>query len=264
MNRSPSSIHRQGAVAAVFAAMLGACAAPQASEPQRPVTLTSAPIARAPETEKAKAAPQPEEGPSEIPNECATDTTLRRTKVCLPPAKFANKLCASVFSDVALSMFTKGTPWTRVWLAGDVEAWNASGGLTHRAKLAFDEEVILLARHGAGTGGGIIMTGAQASFDVLRWDGSCVSVMEGELTTQRPPTPKPAPITFHRLEETTQRALLASRKVKATHDGVGKACVEGGEPAAKRVCEKAERAFTGAVVDYVRGGGTLPTPARRP
>ena len=37
------------------------------------------------------------------------------------------------------------------------------------------------------------MTGAQAAYDVLCWDGSCVSVMEGELTTRRPPAPKPNP-----------------------------------------------------------------------
>ena len=204
------------------------------------------------------------EEPEPIPTACVGEQSLKNTKACLPPGAFAKKLCGGIYPEVALSMFAKGTPWTRVWLAGDVEAWNASGGLTHRAKLAFDEEVIVLSRHGAGGGGGIVMTGAMASFDVLRWDGSCVSVMEGELTTRRPPTPKPAPVPWSRLEETTRRALLASPKVKATHDSLDKACASVSSSTEKKSCEKADKAFTSAVAEFVRGGGTLPAPARRP
>ncbi|MDF2694865.1 MAG: hypothetical protein K0S65_3248, partial [Labilithrix sp.] len=133
-----------------------------------------------------------------------------------------------------------------------------------RAKLAFDEEVIVLSRHSAGGGGGIVMTGAMASYDVLRWDGTCVSVMEGELTTRRPPAPKPAPVSWSRLEETTRRALLASPKVKATHDSLDKACGSVASAVEKRSCEKADKTFAAAVVDFVRAGGALPVPARRP
>ena len=144
-------------------------------------------------------------------------------------------------------------------------AWNASGGgFTHRAQLAFDEEVIVLSRHAAPSMGGIVMTGQMASYDVLRWDGSCVSVMEGELTTRRPPAPKPAPVPWSRLEEGTRRALLTSPKVKATHDSLGKACSSVSSPAEKKTCDKADRAFTQAVADFVRGGAPLPAPSRRP
>ena len=234
------------------------CAAPTQKE-ARSTAMLSAAIVPAPAagTEKTETTPEA------LPATCSVETKVRDAKACLPPVSFAKKLCSGVYPEVALGMFAKGTPWTRLWLAGDVDAWNASGGLTHRAKLAFDEEIIVLARHGAASMGGITMSGAQASFDVLRWDGSCVSVMEGELTSRRPPAPKPAPVAWNRLEETTRHALLSSPKVKATHDALDRACSVSSAKA-KKSCEKADKAFTSAVVDYVRAGAALPAPARRP
>lgn len=205
---------------------------------------------------------KPEE-PMSLPTTCGAEGTLKDAKLCMPAPAYAKKLCSATYPEVALGLFGKGTPWTRIYLAGDVEAWNASGGRTHRTKLAFDEEIIVLAKHGAN-GGGIMMTGAQASYDVLRWDGSCVSVMEGEITTRRPPAPKPAEIQFSRLEESTRHALLASPKVKATHEALFKACTSVSSPVEKKNCEKADKAFANAIVDAVRGGATLPAPGRRP
>jgi hypothetical protein len=254
------------------------CAAPVQTQNQaRSTTLLSAAIAApAPSGDQnanpkagdpATSAPKDAADQSEaFPTACAGEQTLKDTKACLPPSSFSKKMCSGVYPEVALSMFSKGTPWTRVFLSGDVEAWNASGGLTSRTKLAFDEEVIVLQRHGAASMGGIVMTGAQASFDVLRWDGSCVSIMEGELTTRTPPKPKPAAVPWSRLDESTRRALLYSPKVKSTHDSLDKACTpSAGVPVSKKSCDKADKAFTLAVVDYVRSGNaSLPTPARRP
>lgn len=204
-----------------------------------------------------------------VPTACGAEGTLHTTKLCLPEPAYAKKLCSGIYPEVALGLFAKGTPWTRIYLAGEVEAWNASGGRTHRAKLAFDEEVLVLGKHGAGAGGGIVMTGAQASYDVLRWDGTCVSVMEGEVTTRRPPAPKPADVSFSRLEETTRHALLATAKVKSTHAALFKACSALASPSAssgdKKACEKADKAFSLAIVESVRSGAAaLPSPARRP
>jgi hypothetical protein len=213
------------------------------------------------EEAKAEAAPEPEP----VPSACAAQGSVGKDgKLCMPAAGYAKKLCGGIYPEVALGLFTKGTPWTRVYLAGNVEAWNASGGLTHRANLAFDEEVIVLAKHAPGGSGGIVMTNAQASYDVMRWDGTCVSVMEGEITTKRPPAPKPAEVNFSRLEEMTRRALLASPKVKSTRETLTKACSSVSCDAEKKACDKADHAFTQAIVDFVRSGGTLPPPARRP
>jgi len=226
-------------------------------------TSLPAEAARAAHGEEASASAKADEA-APIPSACGAEGSLKDLKLCLPEKAYAKKLCGGIYPEVALGLFGKGTPWTRVYLAGDVEAWNASGGLTHRAKLAFDEEVIVLGKHGAGAGGGIVMTGAQSSYDVLRWDGTCVSVMEGELTTKKPPAPKPAEVPFSRLEETTRRALLATPKVKASYEAIGKACSSVSTPAEKKACEKADRAFSQAIVDAVRTGAPLPSPARRP
>lgn len=201
-----------------------------------------------------------------LPTACGAEGAIKDTKLCMPDRAYAKKLCSGSYPEVALSLFGKGTPFTRVYLAGDVEAWNASGGRTHRAKLAFDEEVIVLARNGAAAMGGIVMTGAQASYDVLRWDGSCVSIMDGELTTKRPPAPKPADLSWSRLEETTRHALLEAPKVKASHAALGKACVISATAttADRKACEKADKAFSQSIVESVRGGASLPSPTRRP
>lgn len=211
-------------------------------------------------TETSAAEEETPPSPEPLPTACEGESTIKDTKMCVAPKTFAKKLCSGIYPEVALSMFAKGTPWTRLWLAGDVDAWNASGGLTHRAKLAFDEEVIVLSKHGAAQTGGIVMTGAMASYDVLRFDGTCVSVMEGELTTRRPPAPKPATVAWSRLEEPTRHALLAAPKVKTTHDAFEKAC----NVADNKACDKAERAFSQAILEQVRTGASLPEPARRP
>jgi hypothetical protein len=214
-------------------------------------------------TEEARAAE-----PAPLPTACGAEGTLKDTKLCMPERGYAKKLCGGIYPEVALGLFAKGTPFTRIDLAGDIEAWNASGGRTHRAKLAFDEEVLVLGKHGATGSGAIVMTGAQSSYDVLRWDGTCVSVMEGEITTRRPPAPKPADLSFSRLEETTRRALLATPKVKATYDVRGLACSAVSSTTAtaaeQKACEKADKAFSRAIVDAIRSGATLPAPGRRP
>lgn len=230
----------------------------EASDAPSVTTTLAAKIETKEAKEEEAAAPEPE--PQAIPTECASEGTVKDAKACLPPAEFAKRLCSGSYPEVALGLFAKGTPWTRIWLAGDVDAWNASGGRSHRTMLAFDEEVILLSKHAPSSTGGIIMTGAAASYDVIRADGSCFSVMDGEITTRRPPKPKLAPIPWSRLEEATRRALTASPKVKSSLDAFGKACA--GEN--KKACDKAERAFTASIAELVRSGAALPVPARRP
>jgi hypothetical protein len=241
--------------------------APAAVAPSAPIKTLAVGIGSQ-TAEDATAEEAKAEETAALPTTCGAEGAIKDTKLCMPERTYAKKLCGGTYPEVALGLFGKGTPFTRIYLAGDVEAWNASGGRAHRAKLAFDEEVLVLSKHGAAATGGIVMTGAQASYDVLRWDGTCVSVMEGEVTTRRPPTPKPAEITFSRLEETTRRALLATPKVKTTYEAVGKACSAAASMTAtaadKKSCEKADRAFSLAIVEAIRSGASLPAPGRRP
>jgi len=238
--------------------------AARAPEPAPPVAETvaePAPESAAPETTSAviaAATPAPDVAPP-LPTTC---TPAGPKKLCTPDAEFAKRACASEFPDAALTLFAKGSPWTRGYLTRDVDAWGATGGRTHRAKVVFDEEVIVLQHRKAEGNGGVVMVvnGESGSYDILRWDGSCVSVMADELTLRRPPQPKRALVPWRRLDEGTRTALLSVPKVKASYDALGKVC--DGTNEAK--CTQAEGALTGAIVDFVRGGGELPQPARRP
>ncbi|MEO6418376.1 MAG: hypothetical protein ABIP39_03170 [Polyangiaceae bacterium] len=201
------------------------------------------------------------EGEAEAPALPSTCEATGKKNLCTPDADFAKRLCAGEFPDVALSMFKKESPWTRGYMRMNVEAWNATGSRTHRTKLVFDEELLVI-QHRQAEAGGIVMLGAHGetgSYDVLRWDGSCVSVMAEEITLARPPQPKRAQIPWRHLDEGTRLALLEAPKVKSTYELLGKACV-GNETK----CTQAEGALSGAVIDFVRGGGLLPQPTRRP
>jgi len=235
-----------------------------AAEPAPNVEVDVAASAQAASTQTtsamvAVAAPAEDAPPPKLPTTC---TPAGPKKLCTPDADFAKRACSAEYPDAALALFLKGTPWTRGYLTRDVDAWNATGGRTHSAKVLFDEEVIVLQHRQAEAKGGVVMVvnGETGSYDVLRWDGSCVSVMADELTTHRPPQPKRAAIPWRRLDEGTRTALLSGPKVKASFDAVGKAC--DGTNEAK--CAQAQSALTGAIVEFVRGGGELPEPAHRP
>jgi hypothetical protein len=241
--------------------ILTACTPAAAPAPSSPIVATATTTAA--EEPVAASAPAPEAAPppdpDPIPTECAGEETIKDGKACLPPGEFTKKVCAASYPDVALNMFAKGTPWTRAWLTTDTEAWSASGGFTSRSQMAFDEEVLVLSRH-AAPNTGIKIEGQDASFDVLRWDGSCVSLQAGELTLHHPPAAKQATMKWNHLEEATKKALLASKKIESSRAATDKAC--NGD---KATCEKAEREFSAAVALTVRmGAATLPTPSRRP
>lgn len=235
-------------------------AEPEASTPAITAVLAAAvPVSSEAATDKSAATEL-----EEIPTACEREATMKDAPLCLPRATFTEKLCSGLYPEVALHLFSKGTPFTRAYLAGNVEAWNASGGRTHRDTLAFDEEVIVLSKRAPATGG-IVMTNASASYDVLRMDGQCMSLMDGELTMKRPPVAKPAEIPFYRLEEATRHALTSASKIKPAYEAAKKACNTVGTPAQKASCEKAQRNFSRALADGVRTSSIeLPVPLRRP
>jgi hypothetical protein len=241
---------------AALAIGCGAAPAPKAAVAPPP-TVTSAP---APEAEPAQEEEAPPPEPAALPTACAEGAS---EKLCMPDADFARRLCESVYPDVALTLFGKDQPWSRAYMTGDYEAWNASGGKATRARLAFDEEILVVA-HRQMRPGGIVMTGAGATYDVLRWDGTCVSVEANEITFKKPPQPKASPIPWRRLSEGTRIALMGQPKVQASQKLVEKECGGSGAKAAQTKCDRADAAFDKAIVDFVRSGGPLPAPARRP
>src|SRR3954447_25683716 len=89
-----------------------AAAAPvPAQAPSAEPTTDAEPVSQT--TTLAAAVPTVEE-PEPIPTTCEEDG-----KLCLLPATYAKKLCGGIYPEIALGMFAKGTPFTRIYLAGD-------------------------------------------------------------------------------------------------------------------------------------------------
>jgi hypothetical protein len=221
-----------------------------------PPKVEAAPVASA-----APEAEEPEEKPTQgLPTACAGERT---DKLCLPPAAFAQRLCASAFPDAALAMFAKGTPWSRAYLRGNTEAWNASGGASSADKLVFDEEVLIVV-HREVAAGGMTVSGASGSYDVLRWDGTCASLSGEEVTTKLPPAPKSAKIPWRILSDALQNALRADEKVSRAVTERKKEChgVTVGDVSIK--CVKTDVALSLAIADAVRKGVAIPAPTKLP
>jgi hypothetical protein len=169
--------------------------------------------------------------------------------VCTPPTDYVDRLCARPHQDLALALFAKATPFTRIYLRGKFD------------ELAFDEEVLALRFH-AVPKNGIQVGSAAGSYDVFRWDGTCAMAVDADMITRtRPPKPKTARIRWHRIGDKTQDALIvASDSVKRARAKRGKECHGAMSGDVSDACEKADAALVDAVVDFIRAGGNLPTP----
>ncbi|KYF86411.1 hypothetical protein BE17_25385 [Sorangium cellulosum] len=198
------------------------------------------------------------EASKQVPTTCDQQDTM-----CLPPAAFVKRLCSGFYPDVALSLFAKGTPFTRGYLTRDTEAWNASGGSSSNDKLLFDEEVLILYRRVADTGG-MVVSGAGGGYDVLRWDGTCASLMTEEVRLHVPPKPKYAPIPWKSLDQKTRDAFQADEKVGPLIAERRKECKGATMGAVTAKCEKVDKQMGAALIEYVRNGGSLPAPGPLP
>jgi len=179
----------------------------------------------------------------------------------MPPGDFVERLCGNKFPGLALVWFAKGTPWTRRYVRLPVvEPRNTTGGPSSDAKLTWGEEVLALKRHGAG--GDIQVSGA-VDYDVLRWDGTCASMSELEMTPLAPGMPKNAPIVWKYIDSNVQEALLKDSAIQKATEAETKAC--GGKAAGSgSACQQANRRLNSAIVAAVRNGLSLPTPERIP
>jgi hypothetical protein len=235
-------------------ACLAGCGGSTQVRPQDPPSAPSTPDA----PEAAPEPPAPAETPK-TPAAVATPTACAAgdTDTCAPGRAFTDYVCSASHPDIALVLFAKGTPWTRVYLRGDLDGWNAEGGGSARAKLSFDEEVIVLKRRAPPSGGAVVV-GAGASYQVMRWDGNCYTLEEGEITRRKPPRPKHSGIPWTYLSDKTRTALLASAEVKAAYDKRRKECkgVTVGE--VSLACERADTAFSDGIVSAVRSGSVQP------
>ncbi len=208
---------------------------------------TSAPAASA--TAAAEAA-----GPDVV------TTCDKKGDLCLPPPRFVKKMCGNVNPDLALVYFKKGSPFSRAYLTGNTDAWNASGGASSQDKLVFDEEVIVLTVRDSSASGGIQVSGAGTGYDVLRWDGSCASLSGGELTFKTPPKAKAAKLEWKAYSDDAQNALLKDAtiaKINKTRRDECKGVTMGD---VSKPCQTAVEKLSDAIIVFIREGGEVPTP----
>lgn len=229
--------------------MLSACAGARRKPSKAPAKATAS--VKKPAEKLADPAPAPEPEKETFPTACAGSA-----EPCTPPERFVEKLCQTQRTDAALVLFAKSSPWTRGYLTRDTEAWNASGGGTSRGKLIFDEEVIVLRKREAS---GMIV-GQGSNFDVLRWDGSCATLANEELTMKKPPRAKTPAIGWRNLSGPTRDALMADSKIAALYDKRRKECKGVTSGDVSMACVKAEAALDSGIVAFVREGGAIPIP----
>ncbi len=232
----------------VFQCALFACGGSAATRPD-PAAPAPSSGAADPADSASPAQPPSEKPPTaslSFPTACAD----KSADVCTPSAAFVDSLCSKSHQDLALPLFASGTPFTRMYLRGKMD------------ELIFDEEVLALRFHGVPKGGIQVGSGA-GSYDVLRWDGTCAMAVDADmLTKSKPGRPKTARVKWHRLADKTQMALIGSSEtVKRAYKKRGAECQGAMSGDVSAACEKADGALVDAIVDYIRSGGGVPTPA---
>jgi hypothetical protein len=182
---------------------------------------------------------------------------------CLPPAAWVHELCNGVYAEVALAMFRGGTPWQRVYLRGKTRAVNASGGASVAGHLSPQEEVLVL-RHRRDDPGGMQIGDGSGQYDALRWNGSCVSLEGGEVTSHRPGQPKSSRIEWTWLGEAMQSALRRDDTVTETYRARRQECRGATTGKVSRKCQRLDEKLIDVIASYVRSGPELPEPEQRP
>ncbi|HEX6276779.1 MAG TPA: hypothetical protein VFZ53_27235, partial [Polyangiaceae bacterium] len=203
-------------VAAVALVGAGACG------PQRSA-IGPAPEAPAPATRTAAAPTSPKEAPlppapepatenpaltRDVPNDCSS-----RAEGCTPPRAFAEKMCRSKYPELALFLFSRGTPWQRLYVKAErVEPVNVYDGERSDRWLAFGEEVLVLHENGPGASRKVVVSGP-TDVDILRWDGTCATIRKEMLVSYVPAPMDSVRIVWRYLDADVQEQLLRDELV---------------------------------------------------
>lgn len=217
--------------------------AARVAEPETPATTTPVPASG---TARPAAS-------SALPTECHEIDGL-----CLPPRDFVRRLCQGAHTGVAFHLLEKRSPFSRGYIrVREVHAVNALGGPTSDAKLTFGEEVLILLRTLDG-GSGQMQVSGMGGYDVLRWDGTCANLADGELARRPPVTPKAAPLEWRYIDENIQEALLRDDAVRSARQAQRKHCHGVSLGSRSAACVKADDQLNARIVLAVRGGMELP------
>jgi hypothetical protein len=194
-----------------------------------------------------------------LPDHCA-----RGKRECVPPPGWVSRLCDDVYPDVALNMFKPGTRWQRLYMLARAEPFNASGGASLLGdKMERGEEVIALKRR---DNDGELVVGDNSGYDVLRWNGACATIHDGDFARE-PPRGEVvySKIEWRRLGLDLRKALEAQPDISAAENARRKACKGSmGFGEVTQDCEDYDRKFMAEIIRYVQNGGALPPPSRMP
>lgn len=186
-----------------------------------------------------------------MPTACAKGS---EAGTCLIDAAFAAKVCEAeeAMPSAALALFAKGTPWTRVTTSRAVEALFVDEDGEKKSQLAAQEELVVLRRPKS-------KGSAAASYQVLRWNGECVTLGADDVSTKKVASPKRATIAWAKLSTEAQEALSADARIAKAQKARQEACrgVSASAPPPPP-CAKAEQALSTKIVEYTLGGGKLP------
>jgi hypothetical protein len=196
-----------------------------------------------------------------LPEHCAGDS-----EDCLPPSSWVHKLCSGVHPEVALHMFRGGSPWKRLYSRATAPAYNGVGGPSLSDELVErGEELIALRRNGdeRQSSAGEMSVGDTAGYDLLRWNGSCVTLHDGEFSNKAPRRREHARVEWRWLGDEVRAALQNNSLVRRAYSARRKECKGATFGEVTKKCVEHENSLVSAIVDYVRAGGALPEPTER-
>ena len=214
--------------------------------------------------EEAASAKESGGGPKKphIPLRCAKGK--KHNNECVPPPGWVKRLCDDVYPDVALHMFMPGTPWKRLYMLQRADPINASGGSSLLGdKLERGEEVIALRRRGENEGE--IQVGENnAGYTVLRWNGACATIHDGEYAADRPSHIIQSKVEWRRLGLPLRQHLEAQPDIAAAYEARSKSCHGFSMGNVSGDCETNDKLLMQEVVRYIQTGPELPEASRMP
>jgi hypothetical protein len=183
---------------------------------------------------------------------------------CLPPDRWVDRLCSGVHPELALHMFRGGSPWKRLYSRAIAPAFNGSGGPSlSDERVQRGEELIALRRNtdSKRSNAGEMSIGYTAGYDLLRWNGSCVTLHDGEFSSKPPRLRQHANVDWRSLGDRLQSTLREDELISRAYIARRKECRGITLGNVTRKCVEQEKSLVKAVVDYVRAGGELPEPS---
>jgi hypothetical protein len=116
----------------------------------------------------------------------------------------------------------------------------------------------------AGNHGGMQVSGS-GSYQVLRWNGTCATLQEGELRMEKPGKVKAAKVQWRFLDSGIQQALRTDQRVTDAYRARKKECKGAHSGDVSKKCVKLDQKLFDLIVSVVRSGDIeFPTPGKMP